>query len=110
MLRVAARRLSSLSTTPTWKPAPSASAFFSGRNPIVGSESSPSEDLRCASFSSSFFRRPDFHLHHRGFASESLAPRKEDSVVPDVPATVTAIKNPTSKIVYDEYNHERFPP
>nr|GEW07979.1 cytochrome b-c1 complex subunit Rieske-4, mitochondrial-like [Tanacetum cinerariifolium] len=28
----------------------------------------------------------------------------------DIPPTVTAIKNPTSKIVYDEYNHERYPP
>ncbi|TYH67207.1 hypothetical protein ES332_D06G172700v1 [Gossypium tomentosum] len=28
----------------------------------------------------------------------------------DVPTTVAAVKNPTSKIVYDEYNHKRFPP
>ncbi|GKD58304.1 cytochrome b-c1 complex subunit Rieske-4, mitochondrial, partial [Tanacetum coccineum] len=28
----------------------------------------------------------------------------------DIPPTVAAIKNPTSKIVYDEYNHERYPP
>ncbi|GJT97403.1 acetylornithine deacetylase [Tanacetum coccineum] len=28
----------------------------------------------------------------------------------DLPPTVAATKNPTSKIVYDEYNHERYPP
>ncbi|CAN4106980.1 unnamed protein product [Withania somnifera] len=31
-------------------------------------------------------------------------------LVSDLPATMAAIKNPTSKIVYDESNHERFPP
>ncbi|MBA0717541.1 hypothetical protein Golax_005347 [Gossypium laxum] len=31
-------------------------------------------------------------------------------MISDVPATVAAVKNPTSKIVYDEYNHEWFPP
>uniref|UniRef100_A0A2C9W122 Cytochrome b-c1 complex subunit Rieske, mitochondrial n=1 Tax=Manihot esculenta TaxID=3983 RepID=A0A2C9W122_MANES len=45
-----------------------------------------------------------------GFSSESLTPRNEDGISLDVPATVAAVKNPTSKIVYDEYNHERFPP
>ncbi|XWS43941.1 hypothetical protein CRYUN_Cryun15aG0001600 [Craigia yunnanensis] len=45
-----------------------------------------------------------------GFAYESLILKSENNVIPDVPATVAAIKNPTSKIVYDEYNHERFPP
>lgn len=44
-----------------------------------------------------------------GFTSESLTPTKENSMIPDVPATVAAVKNPTSKIVYDEYNHERYP-
>ena len=41
-----------------------------------------------------------------GFASKSLTPKSENSVIIDVPATVAIIKNPTSKIVYDEYNHE----
>ncbi len=44
-----------------------------------------------------------------GFASESLTPKKENSIVPDIPATVAAVKNPTSKIVYDVYNHEHPP-
>ncbi|MFS7947232.1 putative quinol--cytochrome-c reductase [Helianthus anomalus] len=32
------------------------------------------------------------------------------SVTFQVPATFAAIQNPTSKITYDEYNHERYPP
>jgi len=31
-------------------------------------------------------------------------------IISDLPATVAAVKNPTSKIVYDEHNHERYPP
>ncbi|KAL0385267.1 UNVERIFIED_CONTAM: Cytochrome b-c1 complex subunit Rieske-1, mitochondrial [Sesamum radiatum] len=45
-----------------------------------------------------------------GFSSGTLAPGQETGVIPDVPATVAAIKNPSSKIVYDEHNHERYPP
>ncbi|WCJ26719.1 Cytochrome b-c1 complex subunit Rieske mitochondrial [Euphorbia peplus] len=45
-----------------------------------------------------------------GFSSEALAPVHELGMISDLPATVAAVKNPTSKIVYDEYNHERFPP
>ncbi|RVW45043.1 Cytochrome b-c1 complex subunit Rieske-1, mitochondrial [Vitis vinifera] len=44
------------------------------------------------------------------FASESLTPRNESGVIPDAPPTVAAVKNPTPKIVYDEHNHERYPP
>ncbi|MQM18913.1 hypothetical protein Taro_051915 [Colocasia esculenta] len=44
------------------------------------------------------------------FASETLAPKYDDVGLPDLPATTAALKNPTSKIVYDEHNHERFPP
>lgn len=46
----------------------------------------------------------------RGFASDSLASRPDTGPMLDVPATVAAVKNPTSKIVYDDHNHERFPP
>lgn len=28
----------------------------------------------------------------------------------DLPATVAAVKNPSSRITYDEHNHERYPP
>lgn len=45
-----------------------------------------------------------------GFSSGSLAPGKDTSLIPDIPATVAAIKNPSPKIVYDEHNHERYPP
>ncbi|PPR93341.1 hypothetical protein GOBAR_AA27338 [Gossypium barbadense] len=83
MLRVATRRLTSCSSA--WRSRQATSAIAS-RPFIDGADSSD-----C-------------------FASESLTPKSDHSVIPDVPATVAAIKNPSSKIVYDEYNHERFPP
>ena len=52
----------------------------------------------------------DLSLFLPGFASELPVHSKENSIIPDYPATVAAVKNPTSKIVYDEHNHERFPP
>eukprot|EP00252_Welwitschia_mirabilis_P003602 TRINITY_DN1365_c0_g1_i1.p1 TRINITY_DN1365_c0_g1~~TRINITY_DN1365_c0_g1_i1.p1 ORF type:complete len:264 (+),score=28.45 TRINITY_DN1365_c0_g1_i1:152-943(+) len=55
---------------------------------------------------SEFLLRPS--AIYRGFATEALAPRQ--TAISDIPATVEAIKNPTSKIEYDEHNHERFPP
>ncbi|XP_030450472.1 cytochrome b-c1 complex subunit Rieske-4, mitochondrial-like [Syzygium oleosum] len=109
MLRVATRRLPSLVTP--WRPNHAAASAVASRGPVGGSDSSSaSDELRSAGFSGSFFCRPELNLPHRGFASESLTPRKEDSVAPGVPPTVAAVKNPTSKITYDEYNHERFPP
>ncbi|KAK4482067.1 hypothetical protein RD792_011580 [Penstemon davidsonii] len=50
--------------------------------------------------------------HPRGFASDSISesPKNESSTNPRVPPTVAAMKNPTSKIVYDEHNHERYRP
>ncbi|RWW07725.1 hypothetical protein GW17_00028890 [Ensete ventricosum] len=44
-----------------------------------------------------------------GLATQSLTQNQDLGLV-DLPATVAAVKNPTSKIVYDEHNHERFPP
>lgn len=61
-------------------------------------------------FSDSFSFASQFHLPFRGFAFESLTPRNESGVIPDAPPTVAAVKNPTPKIVYDEHNHERYPP
>ncbi|XP_021678684.1 cytochrome b-c1 complex subunit Rieske-4, mitochondrial [Hevea brasiliensis] len=46
----------------------------------------------------------------RGFSSDAFAPGHDLGMITDLPATVAAVKNPTSKIVYDEHNHERFPP
>ncbi|XP_030953428.1 cytochrome b-c1 complex subunit Rieske-4, mitochondrial-like [Quercus lobata] len=110
MLRVAARKLSSLSSPP-WRPNQvQASSALVSRHFINGGDSSSSGDPRSNGSAYSFSFGPDFHVPFRGFASESLTPIKENGIVPDVPATVAAVKNPTSKIVYDEYNHERYPP
>jgi len=95
MLRVAARRLSSLSSSSPWRPNHAASAYVS-RNAVV-------DDRRSDPSSHPLFP-------FRGFATESLIHPIENSIIPEIPATVTAVKNPTSKIVYDEHNHERFPP
>ncbi|XP_057486355.1 cytochrome b-c1 complex subunit Rieske-4, mitochondrial-like isoform X2 [Actinidia eriantha] len=92
MLRVAGRRLSSLS----WRSAhTSSSSAFIARNPINGSDS-PSSD-RHGSMPRTFSVSSVFLDQNRG-------------VISDLPATVAAVKNPTSKIVYDEHNHERYPP
>ncbi|EEE57097.1 hypothetical protein OsJ_06940 [Oryza sativa Japonica Group] len=45
-----------------------------------------------------------------GFSSETLVPRNQDVSLTELPATVSAVKNPSAKIVYDEYNHERYQP
>ncbi|CAL5368719.1 unnamed protein product [Camellia sinensis] len=51
-----------------------------------------------------------FHLLPcRGFASVSH-PQKGKQCYLDIPATMETIKNPTPKIVCNEYNHERYPP
>lgn len=43
-------------------------------------------------------------------SAEALSPGRDLGLISDLPATVAAVKNPTSKIVYDEHNHERYPP
>ena len=46
-----------------------------------------------------------------GFSSaETLVPRNQDAGLAELPATVAALKNPNSKVLYDQYNHERYPP
>ncbi|OMO85555.1 hypothetical protein CCACVL1_10104 [Corchorus capsularis] len=106
MLRVATRRLSSLTSCPpsSWRTHQATSAIVS-RPSINGGDSS--DDYRS---NSSFSFASHFLLPTRGFGSQPLAPKSDNSGIPDVPATTAAIKNPSSKIVYDEYNHERFPP
>ncbi|XP_062151770.1 cytochrome b-c1 complex subunit Rieske-4, mitochondrial-like [Alnus glutinosa] len=112
MLRVAARRLSSLSPSSPWRLNQAASSLVSRDFLVNGCDSSSTDHPRSnGSTYSSFSLRPDlFHLPFRGFASDSLTPTKENGIIPDVPATVAAVKNPTSKIVYDDHNHERYPP
>ncbi|XP_042469818.1 cytochrome b-c1 complex subunit Rieske-4, mitochondrial-like [Zingiber officinale] len=101
MLRLAGRRLSELLCRPT----SAASAFFS-RNPIHGAvDPSPADDCL-----SRFAYQSPIVGAIRGFASEPLIPRHQDLGLVDLPATVAALKNPSSKIVYDEYNHERYAP
>ncbi|KAH9791590.1 cytochrome b-c1 complex subunit Rieske [Citrus sinensis] len=130
MLRVAARRLLSPSSSSSLRPMASSRNIING----AGSSSSSNDDFRSNGFYGSGYLGPQFQLPcrvfstsmlcgtgntHTGkgrrhcvvaFSSESLTPRNEESLVPGVPATVAAVKNPTSKIVYDEYNHERYPP
>ncbi|GER27193.1 cytochrome b-c1 complex subunit Rieske [Striga asiatica] len=44
-----------------------------------------------------------------GYSVNTLTPDNL-SLIPDIPATVAAIKSPSSNITYDESNHERYPP
>ncbi|XP_073130120.1 cytochrome b-c1 complex subunit Rieske-4, mitochondrial-like [Henckelia pumila] len=103
MLRVAGRRLSSLS----WLSGRNSSAAYSARNPPAAFH--PSSDDR-APFISSPPPTNSYLDQIRGFSSGVLASGQEIGMIPDLPATVAAIKNPSSKIVYDEHNHERYPP
>ncbi|KAK2973834.1 hypothetical protein RJ640_011762 [Escallonia rubra] len=106
MLRVAGKRLSS-SLSRRSIPTTSSSAF-AARSPIYGLDSSSSSNapkpLHTFSATSVFLDRV------RGFSSDSLAPAHDIGLYPDIPPTVAAVKNPSSKIVYDEHNHERYPP
>ncbi|GAB4847373.1 hypothetical protein Ancab_026431 [Ancistrocladus abbreviatus] len=106
MLRVASRRLSSLSSS-SWSPTQTTAAAVSNRHHFFGSGDFSSDDSRSTSLYESSLGHY-FHMSRRGFSSEQLVPKAE--LFSDVPATMAAIKNPSSKIVYDEYNHERFPP
>ncbi|KAG6426683.1 hypothetical protein SASPL_110910 [Salvia splendens] len=130
MLRVAGRRLSSLS----WRSGQAPSAAFATRNPFVagdssseGRTSSPVESISVfyqirvkkymsnlksrAMWNCGFFPLPGCFKLLLGFSSGSLATgQNSGGLVSEVPATVAAIKNPSSKIVYDEHNHERYPP
>ncbi|XP_043706381.1 cytochrome b-c1 complex subunit Rieske-4, mitochondrial-like [Telopea speciosissima] len=99
MLRAAGRRLSFVS----WRPNQTASAIVSKN--LIGGDS-PSDE---------FYFRSAFRDAAKGFACESssLTPRHDGlGMISDdhLPPTVASVKNPTPKIVYDEYNHERLPP
>ncbi|XP_028761144.1 cytochrome b-c1 complex subunit Rieske-4, mitochondrial-like [Neltuma alba] len=101
MMRVVARRFSSLSSW-SWRPnqAVTSAAFVSRAPPSCA-------DGRSASCSRHSYIGFDSLISFRGFASESVQVHTEENIIP---ATVAATKNPTSKILYDEYNHERLPP
>ncbi|KAM0950306.1 putative quinol--cytochrome-c reductase [Dioscorea sansibarensis] len=101
MLRVSWRRLMPLSC----RPAPAAS-FLSSSNPMDGAASRDD----CRSIAPRFSMASSLLGSIRGFVSESLAPRHRELGLADLPATVAAMRNPSANIVYDEYNHERYPP
>ncbi|KAG9150648.1 hypothetical protein Leryth_008121 [Lithospermum erythrorhizon] len=89
MLRVSRRKLS---------------CFSSLRSPFISTKTNQEND-ESRSTSSSLFNQ------FRGFSSGSVTPTDNKAgPIPGTPATVAAIKNPTSKIVYEHYNHERYPP
>ncbi|XP_057947908.1 cytochrome b-c1 complex subunit Rieske-4, mitochondrial-like [Malania oleifera] len=110
MLRIAARRLSSLS----WRSSQTSSQALLSRNPFNDPRGeAPFDGSRSisSSFSNSFvFGYESRYRQIRGYASEALTPRNDMGFISEIPATEVAIKNPSSKIMYDEYNHERFPP
>ncbi|TQD77966.1 hypothetical protein C1H46_036499 [Malus baccata] len=110
MLRVVGIRLSS--SAAAWRSSSQTTpAFVSGGSHPLFSTNNNSDDS-----SSDFASRSPAPFNSkipsliRGFSSEALAPGNDISFLSDVPATVAAVKNPSSKIVYDEYNHERYPP
>ncbi|XP_011036187.1 PREDICTED: cytochrome b-c1 complex subunit Rieske-4, mitochondrial-like [Populus euphratica] len=106
MLRVAGRRLSSL----PWRSSQSqtTSAFISRNTAFVsddGRDSAASYGPIISPYQFSF--TPDLI---RGFSSGALTSGHDMGIISDLPPTVAAVKNPTSKFVYDEHNHERYPP
>ncbi|KMZ68400.1 Ubiquinol--cytochrome-c reductase [Zostera marina] len=103
MLRVAGRRLGL--TSPRANPV--ASFFVAGSPPIHGDRvsrdySSPVESPLAV--------HSAFIGAIRGFSSKTIVSTHHDMILNDIPATVAALKNPSSKIIYDEHNHERYPP
>lgn len=110
MLRAAGRRLSSASWRSSNHTAP---ASVLTRNLVnADANTTSSNDSGSIGFHHGFGfgSGSNFLGSIRGFASDSLTSRPDTGPMLDVPATVAAVKNPTSKIVYDDHNHERFPP
>nr|GMD97779.1 cytochrome B-C1 complex subunit Rieske-4, mitochondrial-like [Ipomoea batatas] len=106
MLRVAGRRLSSLSSS-SWRSVAQTYPAIVPRNSLAASDDSYNQMSQRSVSPSLGFTVLD---QIRGFSSGSLAAAQEMGLPAGLPATVAAIKNPTSKIVYDEHNHERYPP
>ncbi|CAL8993517.1 unnamed protein product [Prunus brigantina] len=107
MLRVAGRRLSSSAVA--WRSSQTTPAFVSGSHPLFNNNDNSSSDGP-SRFPNQFFFHSHFPSLIRGFSSEALAPGHDIGLISEIPATMAAVKNPSSKIVYDEYNHERYPP
>lgn len=95
----------------SWRSGQTSSAAFVSRSPLADVDSS--SDGRTVSISSAAQSTTlinSFFDQIRGFSSGTLAPGQEIGLIPDVSATVAVIKNPSPKIIYDEHNHERYPP
>ncbi|KAL6294119.1 hypothetical protein ACE6H2_002261 [Prunus campanulata] len=107
MLRVAGRRLSSSAVA--WRSSQTTPAFVSGSHPLFNNNDDSSSDGPSRS-PNQFFLHSHIPSLIRGFSSEALVPGHDIGLISEIPATVAAVKNPSSKIVYDEYNHERYPP
>ncbi|VAI86330.1 unnamed protein product [Triticum turgidum subsp. durum] len=104
MLKVAGRRLSS---SLSWRPAATGGA----RGPLAGAGRPRRDDGDGSTYQRRFAIESPFFTAARGFYSaETLFPRNQDARLVELPATVAALKNPNSKILYDRYNHERYPP
>lgn len=104
MLRVAGRRLSS---SLSWRPAAAAGA----RGPLAGASGPGRDDDDNSARQPRFAIESPFFTAARGFSStETLVPRNQDAGLAELPSTVAALKNPNSKVLYDQYNHERYPP
>ncbi|XP_071692775.1 cytochrome b-c1 complex subunit Rieske-4, mitochondrial-like [Rutidosis leptorrhynchoides] len=104
MLRAGSRRLAASLTSPFRHANSASSVSIISKNTHFDDVTPAQSDLRSDHASSLFYHH--FNLMSRGFASNSVTPTFEDKI----PPTVAAITNPTSKIVYDEHNHERYPP
>ncbi|KAJ4908439.1 Ubiquinol-cytochrome C reductase iron-sulfur subunit [Raphanus sativus] len=97
MLRVAGRRLFSVSQRST-----NATSFVLSRDHTLsdggGDSSLPSADVS------------RFDSYHRSSLVRVLTQGGNEIGFGSEPATVEAVKTPNSKIVYDNHNHERYPP
>ncbi|KAF5741223.1 ubiquinol-cytochrome C reductase iron-sulfur subunit family protein [Tripterygium wilfordii] len=102
MLRVAGRKLTSL----PWRSSPTTSTFVS-RNQFLNGSDSLSDGT---SSRSTYCADSGLRDLSRGFSSQALTPGHDMGAMSPFPATVEVGKNPSPKITYDEYNHERFPP
>lgn len=103
------RRLSTL----RWNLQQTTSAFLSG-NYLNGGGCDAAAAVQSLSRSVNSLLPFSFtsHFPHliRGLSAEALSAGRDLGLISDLPATVAAVKNPTSKIVYDGHNHERYPP
>ncbi|XP_010530791.1 PREDICTED: cytochrome b-c1 complex subunit Rieske-4, mitochondrial-like [Tarenaya hassleriana] len=105
MLRVAGRKIFSLSQRSS-----TASSFALSRNLPVFDGCDSFSVSRSESSPDPFCFHSDLRSLIRGFSSQAFNQGNEVGFISEVPATVEAVKTPNSKIVYDEHNHERYPP